>query len=167
MLYWVIILKQRGLPEAWSGSVYTMLILSMTLGGMISRRLSRTADFRKVATLSTLAWAGLFFAISSSRGLAVPTVLFVGVEVLYAIRSAAIATFENDIVSQRNRAVVFSFMGTVTSIFGIASNVLIGRVADAWGVEPLYQFSGFLGLCAALCVFAAGKVRARVNDKYI
>jgi len=31
------------------------------------------------------------------------------------IRSAAILTFEDEVVSQSNRAVVFSFLGTVTS----------------------------------------------------
>ncbi|HCJ11409.1 MAG TPA: hypothetical protein DHW14_09655 [Clostridiales bacterium] len=41
MLYWVMILRDCGLPEAGSGAVYTLLILSMSLGGLISHRKGR------------------------------------------------------------------------------------------------------------------------------
>ncbi len=33
MIYWVIVLRERGLPEAWLGTVYALLILSIALGG--------------------------------------------------------------------------------------------------------------------------------------
>ncbi len=159
MLYWVMILRDCGLPEAGSGAVYTLLILSMSLGGLISHRLSRRADFRGVTVFSTVGWGVLFLGISLSRSLFVSILLFLGVEIAYAIRSAAVLTFENEVVSQRNRAVVFSFLGTVMSVFGVVSNLLIGAAADAWGLRALYRLAALSALLSALCVLAAARSR--------
>ncbi|HCC33954.1 MAG TPA: hypothetical protein DEQ28_08695 [Clostridiales bacterium] len=157
MLYWVMILRDCGLPEALSGAIYTILILSMSLGGIISNRLAKRADFRLVTVLSTLGWGVLFLGIALSRSLLLSILLFVGVEVLYAIRSAAILTFENRVVSQRNRAVVFSFLGTVMAIFGLVANPIIGAVADGWGLRGLYHLAALSALLSALASLAASR----------
>jgi predicted MFS family arabinose efflux permease len=157
MLYWVMVLRQRGLPETLSGAIYTVLILSMSLGGIISHRLSRRADFRLVTVISTLGWAAAFLGIALSRSLVLSVLLFVAVEVLHAIRSAAILTFENQAVSQANRAVVFSFLGTAMSVFGLVANLAIGAVADRWGLEGLYQVAALSALLSALAVLAASR----------
>lgn len=159
MLYWVIILRDHGLPEASSGAVYTLLIFSMSLGGLVSQRLAKRADSRKVAVFSTLAWALLFLTISVSRSLPLLALFFVLVEVVYAVRSAALLTFENAVVSQKNRAVVFSFLGTVAGVFGLVANLVIGAAADAWGLGPLYRLAALCALFSALSTLMAWRVQ--------
>jgi MFS family permease len=157
MLYWVMILKECDLPEILTGAVYAILILSMSVGGFISNRLAKRADFRLVTVYSTLGWGVLFLGIALSRSLLLSILFFVGIEVLYAIRSAAIVTFENRVVTQRNRAVVLSFLGTVTAVFGVVANPAIGAVADGWGLRGLYQLAALSALLSALAALAASR----------
>lgn len=160
MLYWVIVLRDHGLPEASSGIVYTVLILSMSLGGFISQRLAGRVDFRRVAVLASVGWAVTFLGVSLSDSLVLLVVLFVLVEIVYALRSAAVLTYEHALVSPANRAVVFSFLGTVVGTFGLVANLVIGEVADVWGVGWLYRLAALFTLLAALCIAAARRAEA-------
>ena len=165
MLYWIIVLRDHGLPEASSGIVYTVLILSMTLGGFISQRLAKRVDFRRVAVLASVGWAVTFFGVSLSHSLVLLVVLFVLIEIVYALRSAAVLTYEHALVSPANRAVVFSFLGTLVGTFGLVANLVIGEVADLWGVGWLYRLAALFTLLAALSIAAARRAEAAVLRK--
>ncbi len=160
MLYWVVILRDHGLPEAGSGVVYTVLILSMSLGGLISQRLAKKADHRVVAVAACVVWAAVFVGISFADSVALLLAGFILVEVLYAIRSAAMLTFEHALVLPDNRAVVFSFLGTLIGTFGLVANVVIGEVADLWGIDWLYRIAAGAVLVAALAILAARRAEA-------
>jgi len=66
-----------------------------------------------------------------------------------------VLTYEHALVSPTNRAVVFSFLGTVVGAFGLVANLVIGKVADLWGVDRLYRLSAAFTFFAALSIIAA------------
>jgi MFS family permease len=156
MLYWIILAqKYYNLPSEYAGGIYSFLVISMSIGGVISTYLSKKTDYKKIAIVVTVLWGFLFAILPLSTSLIQVILILVFVEILYAIRMAAMSTFENAIIPTIGRAATLSALGTIISAFSILANTMVGIIADKYGVKALYQCAGVFALSSALCLFLA------------
>jgi len=156
MLYWIILAqKYYGLSTEYAGGIYSILIISMTIGGVISIYLSRKTDYKTIAIVVTALWGFLFVILPLSVTLIQVILMLVLVEVLYAIRTAAMSTFENVVIPTVGRAITLSALSTIIGAFSILANTVIGVIADNYGIKALYQYVGIFAFLSALCLFLA------------
>lgn len=156
MLYWIVLAQKcYNLPSEYGGAIYSILIISMSMGGVISTYLSRKTNYKKVAIVATALWGFLFVTLPFSRNLMQVILMLVFVEMLYAIRTAAMSTFENAIIPTTGRATTLSALSSIIGAFSILTNMMVGIIADNYGIKALYWYAGAFALLSALCLFMA------------
>ena len=129
------------------GPVYTLLLLSMGLGGLLAHRI---ADHRRTVTISTLVAGLLLVGMGVVESLPVLLALLILYEVILGIRTPALTTLLNELIPSRIRSTTISALSTLTSIFTTIANIAIGLFADVLGLKTAYLVAGILTIAATL-----------------
>lgn len=156
-MFWMILAKNIGLKESYMGYVYTILILSTSLGGFISVRLSKKADYKGVAVVSTVLFGLILMGMSFAQSTVQLIILLIAIEVVMSIRGPAMRTFLNEIIPSKGRSTITSALSTITSVFAMVANVVVGAIADSYGLSNLYLLAGGFTLIASLFIMLAVK----------
>lgn len=146
-MFWMVLARQAGLSESSVGPVYTLLLLSMGLGGFLAHRI---ADHRRTVTISTLVAGLLLVGMGVVESLPVLLTLLILYEVILGIRTPALTTLLNELIPSRIRSTTISALSTLTSIFTTTANIAIGLLADVLGLKTAYLIAGILTIAATL-----------------
>ena len=123
------------------------MALGTLAGGPIGDRIGR----KKVIWVSILGVAPLTLALPHLDLFWTTAVIFL-IGLILASAFPAIVVFAQEMLPGRVGAVAGLFFGLAFGIGGIAAAVL-GKLADAYGIEFVYWLCGFLPLLGTLAVF--------------
>ncbi len=156
------LLELYGDPEAYgiAGLVAAIIAGSQILGGIatpwIRRLFPRRTDALLAATLiATLAVAGI--GLIDSFGVVLGLIVVWGL--LFAATIPIRQAFINDSIPSQQRATILSFNSLMGSAGGVATQPVLGRVADVSGYPASYLISA--GISAGALPFIA---KARAED---
>jgi len=152
-MFWMVLVKQMGLTNEWVGYIYPLLILSTAVGGVISFKLSERTDYKILLLISTLLMGILVVMMSIVDNIILLILIIVLFEIVLAIRGPAMVTFRNELIPSPIRSTVSSTLNTIGSAFVMFVNILIGIMADNFGLEVTYTISGLLVLLSILPLF--------------
>ncbi|AIF70294.1 hypothetical protein PAP_09595 [Palaeococcus pacificus DY20341] len=156
-MFWMLLAKNIGLKGEYLGYVYTLLILSTSLGGAISVKLSKMIDYKKVAVAGTVAFGIVLALMGFTHSIYQLLVLLVAIEVVMSVRGPAMLTLRNEIIPSEGRSTITSALSTITSLFAMIANIAVGAIADAMSLKTLYIIAGCLALAASLFIAMATK----------
>ena len=156
-MFWMVLAKEAGLRESSVGYVYPLLILSTSFGGFVSLRLSRFMDHRKILAITTPLMGLLIIAMGIVKGLLSLLALITLFEITIAIRAPAMITFRNELIPSPIRSTVTSALSTIGGMFSMLANIVVGLIADIFGLGGAYVVSGILALFASLFLTMAIK----------
>ena len=136
-------------------------IFAAPLTGLFSDRIGR-----KPIVLGALAGSAVMtglLALAESEALFIPCVLLLGC-LLFAVRPVE-HSWCMDLAPEKGAGTAIGILFGVSSIFAVATPVLIGAVADSWGISKVFWMLAVLIVVSGLlAVFVPGKNPGRTSE---
>ena len=152
--FWMILLSARGLPEAYMGLLFALMMLSASGGALIAKRISPTPA--ALAALTVL-WGLGILLLGIVENLVLSVLLLFAIEVTLGARFPVMAVVKNSFIPSETRSTVNSAMSTISSAFMATANVLVGALASSFGLELAFETAGILALVSTLLLLSLSR----------
>lgn len=165
-IYFVAFVVQKdGVSIAEGLSAFSAAYVSASLVGPFAGRLSDKLGRRRIfLLLAEVISLPFFVLIPIVSGFLLVTILFISAETILSFGSTALQAFVADISSAGERGRSYGFLNAMGSAGAIAGVVGASLVAQAFGLDSIFYFVGFLMIGTILIVvFAIPEKRLPIN----
>jgi len=142
---WQILLTSRGYPSEFLGALYSVLVIAMTLGSMLSAFLMKKISDYRLLAITSVGLGACFMAIMGTFDSVVMSVfVMIAFELTLGLQTPVLIFWRNTLIPSSSRASILSGMSTIISLSNAVMLIVLGKTTRILGVDGTYLVMSFL-----------------------